>query len=319
MSENSPPPPPTPEPPLNPNEPPARKPEGSKPEPKRKRRRWPFVLGGIVVILLLLVLLAPTILSAGPFKSMALGIVNDNLDGKVEVADWSLGWNSGITVNGLKLYDDKNALILQASRVRTELSLWKALRSSFTKLALGRTDVDNLDLTNIDIDPEGMPNIAKVAKGKKNRAAKPSSSPMEISGDIHVNNMTGKVTAAGMAQRVHINPSNLSIVLTGLNDPIKNDIQLAFSVEDPTHPNTPPHPGSIVLNGTADLFDHDKLRLDIASAKEQLKLANVDVAAVNPFLAIAQLKLTLAGLANGSVDVNLQGTANAAATGQITV
>src|SRR4051812_35092132 len=151
MSENSPPPQP-PEPPLNPVEPQAGRSAASKPEPKRKRRRWPFVLGGIIVVLLLLVLFAPTILSAGPFKSMALGIVNDNLDGKVEVADWSLGWNSGITVNGLKLYDDQNTLILQASRVRTELSIWKALTSSFTKLALGRTDIDNLDLTNIEID-----------------------------------------------------------------------------------------------------------------------------------------------------------------------
>jgi hypothetical protein len=314
MPENSPQSEPLPEPPQNPNEPPATEKVG-----KRKRRRWPFVIGGIFVVLLLLVLSAPTILSAGPFKSMALGIVNENLDGKVEIADWSLGWNSGITANGLKLYDDKGGLILQASRVRTDLSLWKALTSGFGKLALGRTDVDNLELTNIHVDPEGMPNIAKVAKGKKKRAPKASSAPMEISGDIHVNNMTGNVTAAGMAQRVHINPSNLSVVLTGLNDPIKNDIQLAFTVEDPAHPNTPARPGSIVLSGVADLFDQDKLRLDTASVKEQLKLADVDVAAANPFLAIAQLKLTLAGLANGAVDVNLQGMANAAATGQLTV
>jgi hypothetical protein len=303
--------------PQNTNQPPAA--PDAVPEKTRKRKRWPFVIGGIVVVLLLLVLLAPTILSTGPFKSMALGVVNDNLDGKVEIADWSLGWNSGITVNGLKLYDDKGGLILQASRVRTELSIWKALTSSFTKLALGRTEVDNLDLTNIAIDPDGMPNVVKVAKGKKKRAAKPSSAPIQISGDIHVNNMTGNVTAAGMPQRVHINPSNLSVVLTGLNDPIKNDIQLAFTVEDPTHPNAPARPGSIVLSGMADLFDQDKLRLDTASVKEQLKLADVDVAAANPFLAIGQLKLTLAGLANGTVDVNLQGMANAAATGQIVV
>src|SRR4051812_33688363 len=116
MSETNPPTQPSP------NEPPPGKPNEVKPQPQRKRRRrWPFILGGIVVLLLLLALLAPTILSAGPFKSMALNIVNDNLDGKVEIADWSLGWNSGINVNGLKLYDDKGALILQASRVKTEL------------------------------------------------------------------------------------------------------------------------------------------------------------------------------------------------------
>src|SRR5207245_861157 len=104
----------------------------------------------------------------------------------------------------------------------------------------------------------------------------------------------------------HINPSNLAVVLTGLNDPIKNDIQLAFTVEDPARPGAVVRPGAIALNGTADLFENGKLRLDTASAKEQLKLSDVDVAAANPFLAIAQLKLTLAGLANGTFDVNLQ-------------
>ena len=78
---------------------------------------------------------------------MVLGVVNDSLNGKVEVADWSLGWNSGISVDGLKVYEDKEEgknLILQASHARTELSLLKAIKSGFTEMASGRTDVDNL-------------------------------------------------------------------------------------------------------------------------------------------------------------------------------
>jgi hypothetical protein len=305
--------------PEEPNEP--QQPAGPVEETKRKKRRkWPYVIGGVVVVLLLLVLLAPTLLSVGPGKSLVLGIVNDNLDGKIEVADWSLGWNSGITINGLKLLDDKGQLVLQASRVRTELSVWKALRSGFTKLALGRTDVDNLDLTNIHIDSEGVPNVVKVAKGKKKKATKPAATPMEISGDIHVNNLTGNVTTAGSAQKVHINPSNLSVLLKGLNEPIENDIQLAFTVEDGGKPAGGGTAGAIALVGTADLFEGGKLRLDTAKAKEQLKLKDVNLAGLNPLLAIGKPKaLELAGLANGAVDVSLQGTANAAATGQIDV
>jgi len=167
----------------------------------------------------------------------------------------------------------------------------------FNKVALGRTDVDNLDLTNVDVDPEGTLNIVKVAKGRKKRPPKPASEPMEISGDIHVNNMTGNVTAAGMSQKLHINPSNLAIVLKGLNDPIENNIQLAFAGGGSTKAGAAATPGSIVLVGVADVFDKGKLRLDTASVKEQLKLANVDVAAVNPFLAIAKANLVLAGMA----------------------
>ena len=81
------------------------------------------------MFLLLVLVFAPSLLSIGPARSMVLGVVNKELNGKVEVASWSLGWNSGITVNGLKVYEDKEgkSLILQASRARTELSLWKAL------------------------------------------------------------------------------------------------------------------------------------------------------------------------------------------------
>ena len=292
----------------SPTPPPAKK--------KHRGRRWAIVLASVLVVLLLLVVLAPSFLSTGLGRSLGLKIVNGNLDGRLEVADWSLGWNSGVTLDGIKLFDQQGSLILQASRVRTQLSLSKALRSGFTDLALGRTDVDNLDLTNIHIDPEGTPNVAKVAKASKKKQKPPSAESTKISGDIHINNMTGNVTAAGVAQKLHINPSNIALNIKGLNDPIENDIQLAFNVEDPARPSTP---GSIHLNGVADLFDNGKLRLDTATIKEQLKIADVDLAAVNPFLAIAKLKLNLGGLTNGAVDVNAQGASNAGATGQIKV
>src|SRR3954453_19015852 len=59
---------------------------------KRKKRRVPLLLkavGVVVLLLLLLVLFAPTIASTGPVRSFALGKVNENLNGKVEVAGLS--------------------------------------------------------------------------------------------------------------------------------------------------------------------------------------------------------------------------------------
>src|SRR4051812_8162704 len=130
---------PSPDEPVDPNAPREQLPEaapGQKGKAPRKRRRWPFIVGGVILFLLLVLIFAPTLLSIGPARSMVLGVVNKSLNGRVEVADWSLGWNGGITVNGLKVYEDKAGkdLIFQASRVRTELSLMKALRSGFTEL-----------------------------------------------------------------------------------------------------------------------------------------------------------------------------------------
>jgi len=277
-----------------------------------KKRRWLKILAGVVVVLLLLVVLAPSLASTGVGRSMILKIVNGNLHGKAEVADWSLGWTSGISVDGLKLLDERGDVILQASKIRTQLSLLKAMRSNF---ALGRTDIDNLDLTHIHIEADGVPNISKVFKPSKNKAA---SEPLKLSGDIHVNNMTGKVTSAGLPQILHIQPSNLSVKITSLDDPIDNDIQLAFKVEDPSRAAVSV-PGSITLVGQADLFDKGVVHLDRATAKEQLTLTNVDVAAVNPFLALASLRLNVTGIASGAVNVNMQGADNQAITGELKV
>ena len=60
-----------------------------------RRRRWPLVVGGILAVLLLLVLLAPWIASTGPVRSMVIGQVNKQLNGRVEAADWSLGSTTG--------------------------------------------------------------------------------------------------------------------------------------------------------------------------------------------------------------------------------
>src|SRR3954453_4044723 len=162
---------PSPEEPVDPNSPREGAPDqgvAQKGKATRKKRRWPFIVGGFFLFLILVLVFAPTLLSIGPARSMVLGVVNKSLNGRVEVADWSLGWNSGISVDGLKVYEDKEGknLILQASHARTELSLMKALRSGFTELALGRTDVENLDLVNLYIDEQGTPNIVKVAKAE---------------------------------------------------------------------------------------------------------------------------------------------------------
>ena len=143
-----------------------------------------------------------------------------------------------------------------------------------------------------------MPNIAKLPKGPK-KGQKKTSEPIHLSGDVHVNNLTGNVSAAGVAQKLRINPSDLSVKITGLNDPIENDVKLAFVVEDPTNRGPKATPGTITLKGKADLFDGDKINLAKAQVDEKLNLADVNLAALNPFLAIAKVELELGGVAAG--------------------
>src|SRR3712207_3483637 len=97
----------TPGAPANPNDPTAPQQQPPPPAPRKRRRRWPWVILAIVVLLIVLVALLPTLLSTGAGKSIVLGQANNYVNGKVDIADWSIGWTSGLTINGLKIDDQQ--------------------------------------------------------------------------------------------------------------------------------------------------------------------------------------------------------------------
>src|SRR5688500_2308183 len=71
------------------------------PVARKRRRRWPWIIGGILLALILLVALLPTLISTGPGKSFLVGKVNDSLNGKLDIANLSIGWTSGVRLEGV--------------------------------------------------------------------------------------------------------------------------------------------------------------------------------------------------------------------------
>src|SRR5687767_10188970 len=117
MSSQTPPTPPDPWSHIQPDD------HGHEPPKKKKKRRWLKVLLVIVALLVALVALLPTIVSSGPVESFVVGKVNDNLNGKLHVNDLSVGWLSGVDVNGLKVDDEQGRTILTLARLRVPLAL----------------------------------------------------------------------------------------------------------------------------------------------------------------------------------------------------
>src|SRR5438045_1890948 len=75
------------------------------PAPKRRGRWLKRIFIGVVVILVLviaLVALAPTIISTSPVRNFATGKINQNLNGRVTIDSWSVSWNSGLWLQGVK-------------------------------------------------------------------------------------------------------------------------------------------------------------------------------------------------------------------------
>src|SRR6185295_3727595 len=86
--------------------------------PKKRRRRWPWVILAIVLLLVLLVALAPTLLSTAPARSIVVSKINNNLNGTLSVSDWSLGWTSGVVLNGVKVDDASGRRIVEVASIR---------------------------------------------------------------------------------------------------------------------------------------------------------------------------------------------------------
>src|SRR5690349_4964118 len=97
------------------------------PSPKRRRRRlWPKVLLILLILIVLAVVFAPALLSTAPARSFVVGKINQNLNGRVEINNWALGWASPVTVSGIKVFDKSGVQILELPRLTTELTLLNA-------------------------------------------------------------------------------------------------------------------------------------------------------------------------------------------------
>src|SRR5688572_31046121 len=162
--------------PMNPE--PNRDADESPPPKKRKRRKWPWVIVGILLILVLLVVLAPTLISTGPVRSIIASQASNYINGSVKIADLSLGWTSGTRVGGVKIYDEKGVLILELDQLKTDLSLLDAIKGNYE---LGETLVD-ANLTKCTVYEDGTTNYQRLAK-KADEPAQPQPEPKKPAPD----------------------------------------------------------------------------------------------------------------------------------------
>ena len=271
------------------------------PAPKKKARWGRRILVGVVVVAVLLiglVLLLPTLLSSGAGKSFAVGRVNAGIPGKIEIADWSVGWFSGTHVTGLKLYDAKDALIFELNKLDTDLTLLQAVRGQY---ALGNTSAD-ANLVRLVID-NGRTNYQDALGLKPSTDQSKSSSKLpDVSGDIKLK-LRGDVDSPG-APTVRIEPSTVNLALSGINDPIKNAADLGFSVDDAPA-------GRLKASGTIDAVQNNEISLDALAAKQDVSAEKVALAALTPLLKLAGLDLDAAGTLDGKATLSADGKAGA--------
>lgn len=237
----------------------------AKPEsPKRKRRRWPWVVGVILGSGLLLVGLAPTIASTfGP--SLAPGFVP--MAGTLEIERMSLSWLGSQSVGPIKLSDPKGGRVANIS-VTTDAGLFGLITGG---LNLGKVTIDGeVDVvryadgsTNLQAalaQPAGTPKATPSPAGGPGGAGAPFSLPKDLAADLRVAGMrvTVRDEAAG-ATPLEFSLKDLTLsALVKPGKPLK--LSLSTGIEDKAGGK----PGSVKLDLEATkVFDESgKLLID---------------------------------------------------------
>lgn len=295
--------------------PPTGEPAGPARPAPRKKKRWGrrilIGLGVVVVLLVILVALAPMIISTAAVRRVVIGKVNDSLNGKISLADWSIGWNSGVEIKGLEVKDAQGNVVLSAPRVYTGLSLIDAAKGNYD---LGTTVLENPTF-HLVIDEEGKLNVSQLAKPSPQSASKPAGEKgglPNIKGTIKIENPTGTVVAAGIPEVLKLNGGSIIIQIPSLNGRISDEIKLICAVGDRPE-------GTIALTGTVNVLENGEFNPQTFKADQKLTIENLDTAAVTPFLKLAGVDLKLTGMTDGQLAVKADGLANLSVDGEVKI
>jgi hypothetical protein len=284
---------------------------------RKRRRKWPWVAAGIVVFLVLLVALIPTLLSTAVGRAIVVSQVNSRINGKMEIKDWSLGWFSGISVDGLTISDATNRQILQLPHFGTKLGLLSAIRGKYD---IGQTRVEGLDVL-VSREADGSLNwehLAKKAQGappanaptspapRTNEPAKETKLP-DISGDFIL--ADARVTyedASRQGEPVYLRNVQAHVTIPDINKPVTDTLSAEMQIGSQK-------PGTLSADGTVAAVANNVLLTTPSQLDQTFKLNGLDVGAVMS-LAGKTANADLSGRADGQAVVHLtngNGTADA--------
>ncbi len=263
--------------------------------PPRRRRGWwwkiPLLL---LVLLVILVALAPTLASWGPVRSAVLSQVNQRLNGKVQVDDWSLGWSSGVSVSGVKVFDEKGSLILEVPQMRLPISALGAMRGD---IDLGDSVID-VNLTRLHIDAQGQSNLQRLVKASADKPGKTSEWSSEgklpnVHGKLTINILGGTIESADLPEPIHLEPGKIALALASINDPLQIEVNLAQRLgQQPA--------GALSVKGQVGMIRDNRIDPQAAKGDIAVQLSQLQLAAANPFLKMAHVDAQASGVAQGT-------------------
>ena len=153
------------------------------------------VLLTLLIVMLLLVVAAPTLLSSGPGRNLVVGMVNEQIPGRVTVDLLALSWLGSQKAQGVRVSDPTGTEVVSLESFTTEWSLLAALRG---RIGLGETRIRGLEVA-MTVDESGQDNLSR-ALGLGAAAEEPGGPILiPVTGQIIVEESGLSWSAAGLA------------------------------------------------------------------------------------------------------------------------
>lgn len=262
-------------------------------------------------MLIVLIALAPWIASLAPVRSFVVARLNAQLNGRVEVGSYSLGWFSRTQARDIKIYDTQGMLAMEIDEVDSPISLSDLIRGN---LALGETNVV-LNLTRIILKPDGTPELldilpkSDVPSPPSDPAPSPAPSPdkptkaPDIRGTLNVLVRGGTIEGPPVPLPIHLGQSTATVTLDG-SAPIAHALKLQYRLGDGAT-------ATIESAGTVQPYQNGYVDIPSLAADLAIKLRSVDAAASSVFIAsTGEHPLRIRGNMDGDIDLKLAGLSN---------
>jgi len=187
----------------------------------RRKRRWPWIFGGVLIVLLLLVLLAPMLIS-GPGKGVVVSQVNGLIKGSVEIDRLSLGWLSGQSLGGVTLKDPEGQTVATLDELSTDLSLLSAVRGN---LDLGAVNIAGLK-ADLVVDESNQMNLLRAIElvNPAPPSEEPAQVPPSLALDAKLRDAQVTLTAPGI-EKVELTDLDAEAKLASMGEPMTFNLQ----------------------------------------------------------------------------------------------
>jgi hypothetical protein len=140
----------------------------------RKGRRWLRWLIVLLVLLAALVVAAPYLASTRPAVGLILPYVNDQIRGRIDLDELSLGWGGPTRLAGLRVEDPNGREVLRAESVSLARGLWGLLTGPES---FGLIEIDSPHVV-LYRRPDGGTSLAEAFQPRK--PSPPSAEPAEL-------------------------------------------------------------------------------------------------------------------------------------------